>query len=58
MTALIATFSTVAGARFGGTSYTWRGRITRTEGEIDPRTRMVVAVAIDSAGGSLLVTKT
>ena len=32
-------------SRFGGQSYTWRGRIVRTEGELDPRTRMIHAVA-------------
>ena len=31
--------------RFAGREHTWHGRIVRTEGEIDPRTRMVVAVA-------------
>jgi RND family efflux transporter MFP subunit len=32
-------------ADFAGKSYTWKGRIVRTEGEIDPRSRMVHAVA-------------
>ncbi len=32
-------------AEFAGGRYTWRGRIVRTEGEIDPRTRMVHVVA-------------
>ena len=32
-------------AEFGGSQYEWQGRIVRTEGEIDPRTRMVHAVA-------------
>lgn len=32
-------------ARFAGTEHVWRGRIVRTEGEIDPRTRMVNAIA-------------
>jgi RND family efflux transporter MFP subunit len=32
-------------ARFAGDEHVWRGRIVRTEGEIDPRTRMVHAVA-------------
>ncbi len=32
-------------ADFGGKTYRWRGRIVRTEGEIDPRTRMIHAVA-------------
>ncbi len=32
-------------ARFAGRDHAWRGRIVRTEGEIDPRTRMVNAVA-------------
>jgi len=31
-------------ARFGGRMHSWKGRIVRTEGEIDPRTRMVVVV--------------
>ena len=31
--------------RFAGTEYTWKGRIVRTEGEIDPHTRMIHAVA-------------
>ncbi|MCB9903292.1 MAG: efflux RND transporter periplasmic adaptor subunit [Planctomycetes bacterium] len=32
-------------ADFAGQRRTWQGRIVRTEGEIDPRTRMIVAVA-------------
>ncbi len=32
-------------ATFAGATETWRGRIVRTEGEIDPKTRMVNAVA-------------
>ena len=32
-------------ARFAGRNHVWRGRIVRTEGEIDPRTRMVIAIA-------------
>ena len=32
-------------ADFGGKQYTWQGRIVRTEGEIDPGTRMVQVVA-------------
>jgi RND family efflux transporter MFP subunit len=32
-------------ADFAGRTHEWRGRIVRTEGEIDPRTRMVHAVA-------------
>ncbi|RMG47960.1 MAG: efflux RND transporter periplasmic adaptor subunit [Acidobacteria bacterium] len=32
-------------ATFAGRRYSWRGRIVRTEGQIDPRTRMVYAVA-------------
>jgi RND family efflux transporter MFP subunit len=32
-------------ADFAGGEYVWTGRIVRTEGEIDPRTRMVHAVA-------------
>jgi RND family efflux transporter MFP subunit len=30
---------------FAGETYEWQGRLVRTEGEIDPRTRMVHAVA-------------
>ncbi|MEO1078347.1 MAG: efflux RND transporter periplasmic adaptor subunit [Pseudomonadota bacterium] len=33
------------GARFGGRDYIWRGDVVRTEGEIDPRSRMVHVVA-------------
>ncbi len=32
-------------ASYGGADYSWEGRIVRTEGEIDPRTRMVMVVA-------------
>lgn len=32
-------------ARIGGSEYEWEGAIVRTEGEIDPRSRMVLAVA-------------
>ncbi len=32
-------------ADFAGNTYKWRGRIVRTEGEIDPQTRMVQAIA-------------
>ena len=32
-------------ARFAGARHEWQGEIVRTEGELDPRTRMVVAVA-------------
>ncbi len=32
-------------AHFAGREYTWIGRIVRTEGELDPRTRMIHAVA-------------
>jgi len=32
-------------ARFAGREYTWTGNIVRTEGEIDPRTRMIQTVA-------------
>jgi RND family efflux transporter MFP subunit len=32
-------------ARFAGRDHSWQGRIVRTEGEIDPRTRMIHAVA-------------
>ena len=32
-------------ARFAGSEHTWSGRIVRTEGEIDPQTRVVYAIA-------------
>ena len=32
-------------ARFAGEEYTWTGRIVRTEGHIDPRSRMITVVA-------------
>ena len=32
-------------ARFAGRDHSWTGRVVRTEGEIDPRTRMVNAIA-------------
>jgi multidrug efflux system membrane fusion protein len=32
-------------ASFAGRGYRWRGRIVRTEGELDPKTRMIHAVA-------------
>ena len=32
-------------AEFAGRTHTWRGRIVRTEGEIDPKSRMVNVVA-------------
>ena len=32
-------------SEFAGNRYEWRGKIVRTEGEIDPRTRMVHAIA-------------
>lgn len=32
-------------ARYAGRVHTWRGRIVRTEGELDPKTRMIHAVA-------------
>lgn len=32
-------------AGFGGAEYSWPGEIVRTEGELDPRSRMVIAVA-------------
>ena len=32
-------------ARFAGRAYSWTGTIVRTEGEIDPRTRMIQTVA-------------
>lgn len=35
----------VLSTEFAGNTYKWRGRIVRTEGEIDPETRMVGAIA-------------
>lgn len=35
----------VLSTEFAGSTYTWQGRIVRTEGEIDPETRMVGAIA-------------
>jgi RND family efflux transporter MFP subunit len=32
-------------SRFAGREHVWRGKIVRTEGEIDPKTRMIHAVA-------------
>ncbi len=32
-------------ARFAGRDHTWQGRVVRTEGEIDPRSRMVHVIA-------------
>ena len=32
-------------ASFAGETHEWKGRIVRTEGEVDPRTRMLTAVA-------------
>ena len=32
-------------ARFGGADHSWQGRVVRTEGEIDPKSRMVHVVA-------------
>ncbi len=32
-------------AQFAGKAYSWRGRIVRTEGELDPKTHMIHAVA-------------
>ncbi len=37
--------SVILSADFAGRNYKWSGRIVRTEGEIDPRTRMVHAIA-------------
>lgn len=37
--------SVVLSANFAGETYRWSGRIVRTEGEIDPRTRMIQAIA-------------
>ncbi len=39
-------------ARFAGHEHVWRGRVVRTEGEIDPRTRMVhVVVRVEDPYG-------
>jgi multidrug efflux system membrane fusion protein len=35
----------VLSADYGGKRFSWKGRIVRTEGELDPRTRMIHAVA-------------
>lgn len=35
----------VLSAEYGGERFSWNGRIVRTEGELDPRTRMIHAVA-------------
>ena len=35
----------VLSAEFGGREHRWQGRIVRTEGELDPRTRMIHAIA-------------
>ncbi len=32
-------------ARFAGAAHQWRGRVVRTEGELDPKTRMVNVIA-------------
>lgn len=32
-------------ARFGGRTFSWQGEVVRTEGELDPKSRMVIAVA-------------
>jgi len=32
-------------ANFAGSEHTWKGRVVRTEGEIDPKTRMVHVIA-------------
>ncbi len=42
-------------ARFAGSEYEWHGRVVRTEGEIDPKSRLVhvvARVANDAAGGT------
>jgi RND family efflux transporter MFP subunit len=40
-------------AQFGGVAHQWRGRVVRTEGEIDTRSRMVnVIAAVDDPYGS------
>ena len=42
-------------AQFAGQEYTWRGRVVRTEGEIDPKSRLVhvvARVANDGGGGT------
>ena len=40
-----AQLTVVLRARFAGREHEWRGRIVRTEGEIDPGTRMVKMIA-------------
>ncbi|MDE0658491.1 MAG: efflux RND transporter periplasmic adaptor subunit [Gammaproteobacteria bacterium] len=40
-----ARLTVVLRARFAGREHVWRGRIVRTEGEIDPGTRMVKMIA-------------
>ena len=40
-----ARLNVVLRARFAGREHEWRGRIVRTEGEIDPATRMVKMIA-------------
>ena len=37
--------SVVLRAELGGVEHVWRGRVVRTDGVIDPRTRMVHAIA-------------
>jgi RND family efflux transporter MFP subunit len=32
-------------ARFAGANHTWEGRVVRTEGELDPKTRMINVIA-------------
>ncbi len=42
-------------ARFAGSAYEWYGRVVRTEGEIDPKSRLVhvvARVANDTSGGT------
>ena len=40
-----AQFPVVLRARFAGVEHAWEGKIVRTEGELDPRTRMVHVIA-------------
>ena len=42
---ILRLLNVVLRARFAGREHEWRGRIVRTEGEIDPGTRMVKMIA-------------
>jgi RND family efflux transporter MFP subunit len=35
----------ILSARFAGAEHTWRGKVVRTEGELDPQTRMINVIA-------------